>query len=149
MMFRRIVIALKAEYNLEMTVPGRRGHFVAKACNNTRTIVYKVMGLEPKIIDTIRKNGANMSRYIKLGEKRPIRFEEPGNGVLFMEVPKLGRHWEQVTIKSLENRRCVVKGSLKAAFGLGHQDRPVSIDFSKPHNSTLGVLKVLRLWPTL
>lgn len=140
-LFRRIIEALHEEYGLLMTTSKRRGHYRATAVNNTRTITYKVAGLKPKILDSIRKN-ANMSRYTRLGERRPIRFEEPGNGILLMEIPKLGKHWEQVTIKSLEDRRYIRTGTLKTALGLGHQDRPITIDFSKPHNSTLGVFGI-------
>lgn len=141
-MFRRLIGALHDEYGLTMTTSRQRGDYRASAHNNTRTIAYKFVGLHPKTIAAIRKNQENMTRYVKTGEKRPVRFEEPGSGILLMEVVKLGRHWEQVTIKSLEDRRYIKPGSLKTAFGLGHQDRPMTIDFNKPHNSTVGVFGI-------
>ncbi len=141
-MYRRLIAAIKIEYGFTIATKDRRGDYIGQAYDSTRTIAYKLRGLNPKTIASMRANQATFTRYLKLSEKRPIRFEEPGNGILTIEVPKLGYHWKQVTVDSLIERRRLRPGSLSIPFGLGPQDRVISADFSKPTFGNLGVFGI-------
>ncbi len=142
-MFRRLVVGLHEDHGLRMSTRRRpRGHYKATSTNNTRTLLFQFSGLRPKAIQAIRKDSANLTRHVKVGEKRNVRFSEPGGGVLCIEIAKLGKHWQVVTVPTLESRRCIKPGSLKMGLGLGHQDKPLSIDFAQVHNGTVGIFGI-------
>lgn len=102
-------------------------HYVPAGRNSARVMTLALRGISPVHLKKITGLVSEISMFAGLSEERPVRIGWQGRNIL-IEIPKPGKHWDQVTIETLEKYHYIRKGPV-ATIGLGLQDDPQRIDF--------------------